>query len=71
MFEMQCSKSGLLEPTLLIEEIAGMISSLKIDHEKFLQINEIIFKNKQSIPLKQLFALYAINKITTVANNKD
>lgn len=71
MYEVQYSKNGLIEPTLLIEEIAGMITSLKIDHEKFLQIDKTVFKNKQSIPLKQLFALYAINKITSIANHKD
>ena len=29
-----------------------------------------IFKHKEKVPLNQFFALYAINKISTIANNK-
>jgi DNA (cytosine-5)-methyltransferase 1 len=30
----------------------------------------IVFKYKDKVPVKQYFALYAINKISTIANNK-
>lgn len=69
MYEMQHSESELLEPTILIEEVADIIGMLKVDHEKFIQKENIIFKDKQVVPVKQLFALYAINKITSIANN--
>jgi DNA (cytosine-5)-methyltransferase 1 len=71
MYEIQHSNYGLLEPTLLVDEVGRMIESLNVDQEKYIQNNRIIFKNKQSIPLKQLFALYAINKISSMANSKD
>jgi DNA (cytosine-5)-methyltransferase 1 len=71
MYEIQHSDKGLLEPTLLVDEVARMIEVLNIGHEKFIQNKKIIFKNKQVIPLKQLFALYAINKISSITNSKD
>jgi len=71
MYEIQHSNNGLLEPTVLVDEVGRMIEALKVDQEKYIQNSKIIFKNKQSIPLKQLFALYAINKISSIANSKD
>lgn len=68
MYELQHSKNMLLEPTELIRELAHIIKSLDIDNEIFIQEQNVIFKNKEEISLKQLFALYAINKIATVAN---
>lgn len=68
MYEMQRSKSGLLEPTELIEELRRIIDRLDINDKKFTQNGLVIFKDKKSIPLKQLLALYAINKISTIAN---
>lgn len=69
MYEDQKPRKIYLEPTTLIEKIAEIIENLKIENEKFEQKNTIIFKNKENVPLKQLFALYAINKIATIANN--
>lgn len=71
MYEIQHSKSGLLEPTVLVDEVRRMIETLNIEQEKYIQNDKIIFKIKQSIPLKQLFALYAINKVSSIANCKD
>ena len=34
------------------------------------QTKNIIFQNKEKVPVVQFFALYAINKISTIANNK-
>jgi len=70
MYEIQCSKSIFLEPTLLVEKVANIIEGLKIDDKIFDQGKENFFKDKKVVPLKQLFALYAINKITTIANSK-
>ena len=68
MYENQKSNNSLLEPTELIEEIANIIDTLTINNEEFVQNDKVIFKNKKVIPIKQLFALYAINKISTIAN---
>lgn len=70
MYETQMSKSNYLEPTQLIEKIANIIDDLKIGDENFDQSAKIIFKDKKNVPLKQLYALYAINKIATIANTK-
>jgi DNA (cytosine-5)-methyltransferase 1 len=70
MYEIQTSKSNYLEPTLLVEKVANIIGGLKIDNAIFDQSAVIIFKDKKTVPLKQLFALYAINKIATIANSK-
>lgn len=68
MYELQRSDGNYLEPTTLVEIVAAIINDLKIDTEKFTQNGTIIFKQKDTVPLKQLFALYAINKISSIAN---
>lgn len=69
MYEVQKPREIYLEPTTLVEKIAEIINGLKIENEKFEQQKTIVFKNKETVPLKQLFALYAINKIATIANS--
>lgn len=69
MYEVQKPRELYLEPTKLIEEIADIIKDLKIENEKFEQEKMIVFKDKETVPLKQLYALYAINKIATIANS--
>lgn len=68
MYELQCSKDDLIEPSELIENIADIINNLKIDNQEFIQNGKVIFRDKKVIPSKQLFALYAINKISSIAN---
>jgi len=68
MYENQVSSPPHLEPTELIEKLCQIIKSLKITEEGFEQKEITVFKNKESVPLKQLYALYAINKIATLAN---
>lgn len=68
MYELQKSESNYLEPTELIEKVADVISDLEIDDEQFTQNGKVVFKQKETVPLKQLFALYAINKIAFIAN---
>lgn len=70
MYENQVSLNGLLEPTELVKELKSLIENLGIEKEEYNQDNEEIFINKKSIPVKQLFALYAISKISTIANTK-
>ena len=69
MYELQKSSKGLLEPTLLVEEIAKIINELDSSNAMFKQGETKIFK-KQTVPKKQLYALYALNKITSIANLK-
>lgn len=68
MYELQRSQGDLIEPTELMEKLAYIINNLKIDEQKFIQNGTVIFKNKKVVPVKQLFALYAINKISSIAN---
>jgi DNA (cytosine-5)-methyltransferase 1 len=67
MYENQRSSGDLLEPTELIEEVASIIEKLDIEREEFVQNKRTVFKNKETVPLKQMFALYAINKISSIA----
>lgn len=69
MYELQESLNGLLEPTLLIDEIVKIINALDSSNEMFKQGETKIFK-KETVPKKQLYALYALNKITSIANTK-
>lgn len=69
MFEVQKSFDAFLEPTKLIEEVKRIIDEIGPDQEHFIQNEFVIFKNKQIIPTRQLYALYAINKISTIANS--
>lgn len=68
MYETQMSQYPFLEPSKLIEEIAFIIERLHIEEKEYEQSENIIFKNKHKIPLKQIYALYAINKVSSIAN---
>jgi len=67
MYEEQCNKGNFLEPTALVEKVAEIINEIKFSEPNFEQ-KEVVFFKKKSIPKKQILALYAINKISTVAN---
>ena len=69
MYESQKSYKGLLEPTQLVDEIAKIINEFDNSNEMYKQVETIIFK-KQTVPKKQLYALYALNKIISIANKK-
>ena len=69
MFELQKSIGGLVEPSRLVDEVGNIIQNIIIEEPTFTQINTTIFL-KNTVPTRQLFALYAINKIATVANSK-
>lgn len=70
MHELQNSLSSLLEPAMLIEEIKKLIHEADVTAASFNQNELDIFEYKKIIPATQLFALYAVNKISTVANGK-
>ena len=68
MYETQRSKDGFLEPIYLIERIGRIIEQLDISDESYSQGRNKLFKDKSEVPLKQLYALYAINKVSSIAN---
>jgi DNA (cytosine-5)-methyltransferase 1 len=68
MYELQKSNGQYLEPTELIEAVASLIQDLDV-REEFKQDEITVFRKKESVPVKQIFALYAINKISSFAND--
>jgi DNA (cytosine-5)-methyltransferase 1 len=68
LYESQMSLGATLEPTKLIEELGLIINDLEVDDDYFFQNGQEIFKGKSKVPLKQLYALYAINLVVTFAN---
>jgi len=68
MYEEQQSIGGYLEPTTLVEFVGELINKLEFKEPVFVQKDIKIF-NKDAVPKKQLFALYALNKVITIANH--
>ena len=50
-------------------KVVSLTYELKIEDVEIKQCEFIVFKHKEKVPVKQYFALYAINKIATIANN--
>ncbi|MGX5852443.1 DNA cytosine methyltransferase [Dyadobacter jiangsuensis] len=67
MHEEQICDSDYLAPTALVEKVADIIHQLDVA-EKYEQDANPIFPKKNAVPQKQIMALYAINKICSVAN---
>lgn len=70
MYEKQVSVDNLKEPTALIDEVAEIIEKVSCPSSVYEQTDKVVFKNKPIVPVKQVFALYAVNKISSIANNK-
>ena len=68
--ELQTSNCSVTEPTKLVEEIYEIINRIEFEQNEFEQNETVIFKHKKLIPKRQLLALYAINKISSIANSK-
>jgi DNA (cytosine-5)-methyltransferase 1 len=68
LYEIQKSNSKYLEPTELVDSIQELIEKLNIEKTEVEQNTIKVFKYKDKVPVKQFFALYAINKISTIAN---
>jgi DNA (cytosine-5)-methyltransferase 1 len=68
MYEKQQNADGFLEPTRLVETVADLINKIEFKDPLFKLKDRSVFK-KDIIPKKQVLALYAINKISTKANN--
>jgi len=67
MYENQQNVDDFLEPTALIENIAQIINNINFKAPSFIQSDQTIFI-KKAVPKKQVLALYAINKICSIAN---
>lgn len=70
MYEEQIAFNNLLEPTELVEKVNEIINQIKISKTLLTQNEIIVFENKDKVPMSQVFALYAINKISSIANKK-
>jgi DNA (cytosine-5)-methyltransferase 1 len=70
LYEIQKSNTKYTEPTELVDLVQEIIDKLKIENVEIEQNKLIVFKHKEKVPVKQFFALYAINKISTIANGK-
>ena len=68
LYEIQKSNTKYTEPTELVDLVQEIIDELKIENVEIEQKKLIVFKHKEKVPVKQFFALYAINKISTIAN---
>lgn len=68
LYEQQKSSNKFIEPTELVDMIQKVIEKLNIESMEIEQKENKIFKHKEKVPVKQLFALYAINKISSKAN---
>jgi DNA (cytosine-5)-methyltransferase 1 len=71
MYEQQLSQENLIEPTLIVEKIGELIENIKFQQKYLIQKEKTIFKYKIKIPMEQVFALYGINKIASIANEKN
>ena len=68
LYAVQKSNSKYKEPTELVDLIQELIEKLNIENTEVEQKRIKVFKYKDKVPVKQFFALYAINKISTIAN---
>lgn len=68
LYEVQKSNSKYTEPTELVDSIQEFIEKLNIENIEVEQKGIKVFKYKDKVPVKQFLALYAINKISTIAN---
>lgn len=69
MYENQRSESIYVEPTELVDAVRDIIEAIEMKEPSFDQNGERLFI-RNSIPKKQVMALYAINKICSIANGE-
>ena len=68
LYELQKSTKKYKEPTELVDLVQEMIQKLNIENVEVEQKSLRVFKFKDKVPVNQFFALYAINKISSIAN---
>jgi DNA (cytosine-5)-methyltransferase 1 len=69
MFELQSSIYPFLEPSELVDLVCEYLDNLPKSNDKYVLEAQNVFLFKDKIPAKQLFALYAINMISSIANS--
>lgn len=70
LYEAQHSTDEYKNPSELVNEIETILEKIVVDKDIFIQNENKIFKFKNEVPVSQLYALYAINKISSIANSK-
>jgi DNA (cytosine-5)-methyltransferase 1 len=68
MYENQQNQGIFLNPVELVDSVGELINSLEIKVPIYKQKGKQPFSQKKSVPKKQIMALYAINKICSIAN---
>lgn len=68
MYENQSPIERYWQPEKLVDEVAKLIYQNIDSNKTYIQDDLVIFTEKKAVPVVQLFALYAINKITTLSN---
>lgn len=68
MYENQSPIERYWQPEKLVDEAAKLIYQNIDSNKTYIQDDLVIFTEKKAVPVVQLFALYAINKITTLSN---
>jgi len=68
MYEDQQNHGKYINPVELVDTIGKLINALEIKSPLYEQKYNRPFNQKKSVPQKQLMALYAINKICSIAN---
>ena len=72
MYEHQKCEGIKMEPTILMDNLKDIIYSIDIEDELFTQnYDSVIFEHKEKVPMRQVLALYGVNKIATLANKND
>ena len=70
LYELQMSNFKYTEPTELVDTVQDLIEKLDLENIEVVQNKIKVFMHKDKVPIKQFFALYAINKISSIANIK-
>ncbi len=69
MYEEKMNFNEYLEPSTLIALLGEKIAEFKIDNNKISTLNFPYIDRLEYFTVRQLFALYAVSHITTIANN--
>ena len=69
MYETQHSNGKYIEPVELVDTIGELIEAIDMKEPNFNQKGKTLLR-KKSVPKKQVMALYAINRICSIANGE-
>jgi len=69
LHEQQSAKDGFYTPAELLDKVTALVNAITFKEPDYEQDDQAIF-SKKIVPKKQVLALYAINKICSVANER-